>query len=63
MRKMIVVLLLVTGIILGMVSVIEVSEEHPMSTEHPSYDVTENAFSNPVPCDGQGGSGGGGVPG
>lgn len=62
MRKIIVFLLL-TGILLGMISVIEVSEEHLVSTEYPCYEVTENAYNNPVPCDGQGGSGGGGVPG
>ncbi len=67
MRKMM-VFLLVTGILLGVISVIEEVSERNVGGE---YDPTCNGIEgiegdippNPAPCGGGEGSGGGGVPG
>ncbi len=61
MRKMIVVLLLVVGIVLGMVpTIVGWSENHSVSGDIDSlYDVADDS-NNPAPCGGGMGSGGGG---
>ncbi len=67
MRKMIVVLLLVTGIILGMISVIEeVCEGNVGGAYDSAYNGIEGTRGDigdlPAPC-GEGGGSGGGTPG
>ncbi len=64
MRKMIVVLFVIVGMILGAVNVIgEFSEEGSLIRADFPRDITDEGGANPIPCGGEGGGGGGGLPG